>query len=94
VIAHSSMLVLAVIACSCALTLVLLSALIVIACSYTLVMIACRYVLVVYIIIYSHAITITFSVCCRAIAYSCGLIMIICGCMIGSDFSCSSSCDI
>ena len=92
--AHSGTFILAVIVCSCTLMLALSFSLIVIACGYALVAITCRYALVVYIIIHSHAITVAFSVYCYLMIYSRGLVIIICGCVIGSDFSCSLSCDV
>ena len=92
--AHSGAFILAVIVCSCTLMLALSFSLIVIACGYALVAITCRYALVVYIIIHSHAITVAFSVYCYLMIYSRGLVIIICGCVIGSDFSCGLSCDV
>ena len=51
----------------------------VIVCSYALIAITCCYAFVVY--------------CCFMV-YSRGLVIIICGCVIGTDFSYSSSCDV
>jgi hypothetical protein len=56
VIAHSGVLILAVIVRSCTLTLALSFVIVVTICSYALVAIACRYALIVYIIIHSDAI--------------------------------------
>ena len=71
-IAHSGVLILAVIVRSCTLTLALLFAIVVTAYNYALIAIACHYALVVYIIIYSDAITVASSIYC---------------CVIRSDFS-------
>ena len=81
-IVRSHILALAIIAYSCALTL-----------SFALVVIACCYMLVLSIIIYNHTIVVAFSVCCHMITCSCGLVMIICSYVIGSDSLCSPLCD-
>ena len=79
---------------TCSRVLALLFTLVMMACSYVLVAIACCYALVLSIIICSHAIVVAFSVCCRVIAYSRGLVIIICSCVIGSDSSYGPSCNV
>ena len=69
-------------------------AFIMITCSHALVAITYHYTLVLSIIICSHTIAVTFSVCCHVIVCSCGLVMIICSCMIRSNPSCNLSYDV